>query len=561
MADLTVEQIKNRVSFSQRFLRNYKPIWKRNIEILDGKHYPDNYKEEDKIVINHIWSIINSLVADIYISNPYIAVNSTKDVPAKVSEIYETLINYTFRQIKFKQEIRKIIKDVFVFGFGCMKFGYTPQGIFNYNENIIEDNIFAIRINPYDLIIDPEATDFENAKWLGHKYYLPYDDVMEDDYYENTQDIKPSISGSYYTDKELEGLDEKAITSDVKRVCLYEVWDKRLARYYIIADGYDKFLKNEKFPYLACGVPFRFLEFDVHQTKLFSVPFVQQIFPMNEEINKTRTQQMIHRSKAQPKILVEEGSMTIQEINKFKKSPDLAIIRMKKLGGLQQFIPPALPSDVYAVSQAMEEDLRNISGVSEVRMGGVTGFRTATEALMSKEGQQSISGDRVRTVEDFIGEIATKMLGIMKEYYTKEKVSDIIGEKVNWKFTNRQILSDENVVVEAGTSTPFNQPNRQQLAQVIMQMVGAIPNIDVKALFKFMARAMNIKNADELASELIPERQQQTEIPQPTQNDIAELLNAVKTGQIPPDQLQALIQSGQLPPEVLNEIQNILGAK
>ena len=311
MKDVTITQLKNRIKGYEKFAQQYKEIWKRNIEILDGKHYPDNYTDEDKIVINHIWSIVNTLIADIYIANPYITINPTKDVTEAKTDIYENLINYIYRKIRFKYEMRKVIKDVFYTNFGVLKFGYIPKGIFDYNEYVCEDSVFSLRINPKNLIIDPEADDFETAKWVGHKYILPYDDVMEDEFFENTKELKASVSQMYFSTDELQDEDIEKINTDVKRVTLNEIWDKRTQRYYIIVDGYNKYLKNEKFPYKIKGLPFKFLEFDTHPTKLFGVPFITQIFPMNEELNKTRTQQMRHRARALAKILFEEGMIDV----------------------------------------------------------------------------------------------------------------------------------------------------------------------------------------------------------------------------------------------------------
>jgi proteasome lid subunit RPN8/RPN11 len=150
--------------------------------------------------------------------------NQEDDLNAR---IVEAVSNYYWRRFDFHAEMKLIVKDFVFFGLGVAKATWllkeedreltreewvtqvqaalmeaqqarmNPEVaslgmVFPTEEEIIsgisttgtfavEDRPNVERISPFDIYIDPDATRFENARWVAQRMYMPLEEAKERD--------------------------------------------------------------------------------------------------------------------------------------------------------------------------------------------------------------------------------------------------------------------------------------------------------------------------------------------------------------------------------------------
>ena len=156
------------------------------------------------IMLNEVYPIIQSNLPSIFFRNPraflkprnktYLRkkrnplngkMEMTQEDSTKSARTQEHLLNYTIEEIKYKQEVRKVLLDALLFPHGVLWHGY--KGDFGMTEEqsifIKNDMVFVSRLSPLRFIKDPSVSmsNIAEAKWVGRVMDIPLLDVLEDD--------------------------------------------------------------------------------------------------------------------------------------------------------------------------------------------------------------------------------------------------------------------------------------------------------------------------------------------------------------------------------------------
>ena len=173
----------------------------------------------------------------------------------KSAKTQENLINFTYKDIKYKKYVRSVLSDALIFNFGVLWHGY--KGDFGVNEEgsltIKKEKVFVSRISPMDFIFDPKVNlnNLESAEWSGRILRRPKEEVYSDKKYKIPKTVnKKSENGLKYED--MTGFELKLSDEDVKKlgetVELQEIYYREDGEWRILVycEGIEEPIRDDK---------------------------------------------------------------------------------------------------------------------------------------------------------------------------------------------------------------------------------------------------------------------------------------------------------------------------
>lgn len=486
---------KQRVSMCEQYKKkNYTSNARRWIDLYVGKHFKGGIQMYDRIVVNYAYAIIKSIIPQVYYQDPYMYVTADRDILANIPEyseitqMAEDKLNKTWREIKTKRQMKRIILDWLLTGFGVGKLGYYTETTKNtsletdkeYTELIKDEYPYFLRHSPFEIEIDFEAKSIDDRRYTIGVYYLPLEQVKQNSLYKNTKDLKGSYSARAETSSELTFRKDiaKDIEGDLKRVKIYEIEDIVDHKIYVISDESDKFLMEKDNPY-DIKSNYKFLYVNEVPDKLYPLGDLSQIEDLNLELDKTRTQMINHRAKSQRKIVTEEGVLDEEALSSLTSGKDMEVVTVKQdmLEKIIKFDASSVTPEFYNMNNVIIDDIHRIGGVGANQMG-TEGMieKTATEASFIQHNANLRNSERIDTVTDYCQDVANDMLSIINQFSSKQEEFNIVradGNTYTSSF-NKDFMQgiDFNVKIEIGSmSKKNNDIERMQVLNLFQMLV------------------------------------------------------------------------------------------
>src|SRR3990167_6273708 len=173
------------------------------IERYTGVFIPSIGKDWD-VVLNEIYPIIQYNLPSIFFRNPRVFLKprnrtfiAKKRNPltgimeemeldsSKSAQTQEAILNYVLSEIRYKNEVRKVLLDALLFRFGVLWHGY--KGNFGMTDersmHIKDENVYVKRLNPMRFLKDPAVniSNLDEARWVARSFDYPLKDLIEDD--------------------------------------------------------------------------------------------------------------------------------------------------------------------------------------------------------------------------------------------------------------------------------------------------------------------------------------------------------------------------------------------
>jgi hypothetical protein len=534
-SDLLARYRKKIVS-SKRWRKeeSYDETWKRLIDMYRGRHY-EYFTDEDRILVNMIFSTVNVIAPSISVNYPKITVSAVNPDQAPNAVIAEAVVNYWWRHREIKHQFRRAVKDLLIVGHAWVKVGYryieeerigededvndpnVPENYTTTNNNVLEDAPFVERLSPFDVFVDPDGTSMDDIKWICHRTRRPVRDVKTDRRYNRAaRENIAAVSYSRYSDDEPRH--RKINDKDEGYADIYEFYDVRNSTVSVFAEGGETFLiKPQKMPY-AFGHPFVMLRnYDVPD-QFYPVGDVEAIEPLQRELNATRTQMMNHRKKYARKYLFRETSIDANGRAAMESDEDnvmVPVIGDAPLGDVVQPFPALMnPPEFYNQSSLIEQDINTISGVAEFMRGSVSEIRrTATEVGLLQDAANARTADKLATVENAIANIGRKLLALSQQFLTGVQVARIMGrdgEPIWIKYDRDYIAGDFDFEVVGGSTMPNNESaRRSQAAELVAAMMPFVSAgvVDLPKLAAYVLQnGFNVKNPEAFLVPPAPEQ-------------------------------------------------------
>lgn len=474
-------------------------IWRDGIAEKSGwKRYIDEYKNEwghlqksvsvPVIPINLIYAYVKTEIARLYFRDPWITVNPKRVEDIGAAQIAEQVVNYTWGGLSLKNEVKRTILEALLVGHSYIKLGYAAEfGTVESqpkekpkrgpgrppNEKVSEiitsefvksENVFAYHVPYKDVLFDPSATfpAPHNARWMAHKIVKPLRAIKESGIYDHTEDLKTS---SFRDDPnmpfEVSDTSKEAFSKEVKNATLYEIYDLDHMKIVTVSPGCPYFLNQIDYPeWLSGGFPLVQLAFNPVPGEVFPMSDVAAQEGLSIEMTKIVAIWINHLKRWNRQMIVDNDTFTLDEESKFKESIDGAIIHSQTGGTKDKITIPQYPpvaSDSYQIYNEAYKLYQVVSGQTPADQGGQAKVPTRTlgELRLQMMGGRARADEKVDVLEDFIGEIARKLLGIMQKKFDLPKIASIVGPTS----VKKKIMGVLPARPSTQPQTPQGQPN------------------------------------------------------------------------------------------------------
>jgi len=605
------EDTKRRIDAATRWRdeMGYDNLWRRMTDLYRGKHWPrGSVTPEDMITVNLAFSTINVIAPSVSVNHPKIVVTPNSEENQDRAAFVEAVVNHLWRHHDFRKPFRRAVKDFLIFGHSWVKVGWQfleqertlsdaerdemleealgeadafasedpilAGGLPTDEEMaanipqtammVVEDQPFVERISPFDVLIDPEATCIEDAKWIAQRIVRPLEAARTDRRYKASARKNLSADSLLYSMYSVSTRQEQEEYLDTEERCVvYEYYDIAENTLSVLPQSGDQFLIDPiAMPY-AYGQPFVMMRnYDIPDY-FYPMGDLEALESLQQELDKTRSQMMNARKRYARKYLYHERSFGPEGREALESDTDGRLVPVvdenKPLGETVVPMPQTpLSPEIYNMSEIVEADINTVSGVSEYARGQMPEIRrTATEASIIADAGNARAADKLATVELAIAQIGRRVIQLMQQFMTGEQMAQVAdkGGSLFVPYGRDDITGEYDFSVEAGSTQPINDTIRKQqavsLLNALAPLVGTV--IDPQALAKHvLSNGFGIKDPDKFMMQQQPQ--------QPVGPEGAAPGAGPGAGQMPPGMPMgqpegAFSPTGGVPPELLAQIQ------
>lgn len=605
------EDTKRRIDAATRWRdeMGYDNLWRRMTDLYRGKHWPrGSVTPEDMITVNLAFSTINVIAPSVSVNHPKIVVTPNSEENQDRAAFVEAVVNHLWRHHDFRKPFRRAVKDFLIFGHSWIKVGWQfleqertlsdaerdemleealgeadafasedpilAGGLPTDEEMaanipqtammVVEDQPFVERISPFDVLIDPEATCIEDAKWIAQRIVRPLEAARTDRRYKASARKNLSADSLLYSMYSVSTRQEQEEYLDTEERCVvYEYYDIAENTLSVLPQSGDQFLIDPiAMPY-AYGQPFVMMRnYDIPDY-FYPMGDLEALESLQQELDKTRSQMMNARKRYARKYLYHERSFGPEGREALESDTDGRLVPVvdenKPLGETVVPMPQTpLSPEIYNMSEIVEADINTVSGVSEYARGQMPEIRrTATEASIIADAGNARAADKLATVELAIAQIGRRVIQLMQQFMTGEQMAQVAdkGGSLFVPYGRDDITGEYDFSVEAGSTQPINDTIRKQqavsLLNALAPLVGTV--IDPQALAKHvLSNGFGIKDPDKFMMQQQPQ--------QPVGPEGAAPGAGPGAGQMPPGMPMgqpegAFSPTGGVPPELLAQIQ------
>lgn len=499
-----------------RQAEHYDDTWKRLRDLYRLRVFSDD-SEEDRLLVAIAFATINVIEPSIAINYPKLTVTAASEQHADQAIIAEAVLNYEWRHHDIQHQFRRAAKDYLVYGHGWLKVGYryteaevplnpdeigqNAQDLFDQVDQAasdpsmarhlptdqqvvdnlpttktvtVEDESFVERVSPFDVFVDPEATDMSDARWLAQRVARPLEEAQSDPRYDVRARRKLQSDGStaWHLDNSANN-----VQAEKDRVTLWEFYDLQRKTMCVFANSGDGFLvQPQDMPY-KYGLPFVMLrDYDVPD-QFYPIGELEAIEPLQLEINETRSAMIRARKGSLRKYFYRKDSFSDASIQALRSDRDNTMVPVEDQTPFNDVMAPvpaiSTQSELYHHSETILADFDRVSGVSEYQRGELPEIRrTATEANIIQDAINARAADKLGRIEKGVAEVGRRLLQLAQQYMDKEKAARITGSQgqTMWfTYSASDIEGEFDFSVEAGSMRPINETGRRQEALQMLQ--------------------------------------------------------------------------------------------
>jgi hypothetical protein len=611
-----LQRYQARIKNAERWRRDDEDLdgtWQRMIDLYRGKHFPAEYSGREMIVVAIAKATVDVIVPSVSVNHPKITITPTNEQNLLGSAITEQVANYQWRHWNFKKPCSTAIKDSLIMGIGWAKIGWryregeqpmtaeeiaqeqaqleaqlnlqaaqdpamaadlpTPEDIqatmATTKTVVLEDRPFVERVSPFDVYVDPNATSMDDVAWIAQRIVRPLEEAKKDERYAPSARSKLQADGVFLADKAKSDLNAKDPHRgmDVELTTIWEFYDVRKNWLCVFGQDCDEFLvAPEPMPY-AFGQPFEPLMNYTVPDKFYPMGELEPIEPLQQELDKVRSQMMEARKKFGRKYIFRESSFGPEGLSALQSDADNVMVAViEDQTPLDQVIQPVpqgqLDPQAYQYSDIIEMDMDRVTGINEYMRGSMPeNTRTATEASIIQDAANARAAAKLAEVEDFISRIARKLIMLNQQFLEGDQVMRIAGPNgaMAWvQYTRDDIQGEYDYEVEAGSTQPKNDTARAQQAvaafSTFAPLMGTV--IDPVGFTAWAMREMGIKQPEQFLNPMGGMAYMMSQQPQQAQN--------AETGKNAPQPNQkggesvtppSNSQGQQIPPELMAALQ------
>lgn len=495
-SELTIQEWKDRILNGLRFQVRYA---KSNSWAQYKAYYRNEFKE-GIIPVNLVFSILRSVVPQVYFKDPRVCITPTK--PGLEYELHARLVedidNWLLRELATKYEMKRMIADAFLCGIGNgitgydSEYGYDPaQTIgetgqasltqFNKKGYRIEYNAYVnpgmpwfLRARPDDVVYPWGCESSKNAAWVATRHFRPLIDIKADPKYKNTS----TLTGIYTRQRTTPAGGNKEPYDDVmpqdqEWVELWQIRDAKTGKIKALCMNHPDWLRDDDDLLQIDGLPVDTLIFNPDPDYIYGIPDARIIEPQLLELNEIRTQAMKHRRIDILKLLYKKGAIKPEALARLLDERVQAAVEIEAEANLSEAVMPLNPgasgilADLVKMGEVVRGDVREQVGFSRASTGeyqGKTHVSAAETDVVQWAGQIRVD-ERRDAVADLLTNVVRRFNQIVFTHWTTDMVRSVVGpDGARWwlKFTPADIKAEYNIKVDPNNAIPVDQRTRKQ---------------------------------------------------------------------------------------------------
>ena len=405
-------------------------FWRRNENQYEGNHWDRTAAEDptaDLITVNVSFATVNTIIPYVTSEEPrFIVEPLSSDATPKNARLQQAMLNRQWRVMDGQAAIRVSAEDYLVYGDGYGK--ATWQIVDRAAKDGSTSEVAEIKIDPispWDVWLDPFSTGIHNARWVAQRILMTRREFELDDTLDQSH-VDELAWGSWERDEDQSRAEARA-TSDESWVAVYEFYDTIDRALYVFTDsGPEKPLKVVE--EIECPIAqlgnYRIPHSPYHMSEL------EQLWPMQEELNKTRSQLITHRRRNIGKYFYRDGALGEEGLSALTSPIINQGVKVLGDAPLDMVVKPAqlsaLSPDAYSSADQAMRDIYEISGVNEYLRGATPEIRrTATEASIIEGASNVKTRAKLADVERFARSLGEYVLAIMKEVFPETDTDEL----------------------------------------------------------------------------------------------------------------------------------------
>jgi hypothetical protein len=505
------------IKLSQFERENKQPNWDKYFSYFRGLQWEQERNENrDLITVNLVYSQVKVELPSIYFKNPKLFIKAIKPSAVYRARIQEIVLNQDMEVMDLKSEIRKAIVDVILFGTSFLKTTY----FINYDEESLQPgdkgqilnlvNRFAgnpiasvdneqpaevgengpqsIRTSPYNVAFRVGAHDLRDPGFIAIKSRLYVEDVKNDKYYKNTEDLQPNVVIRDDIQGKMAGYWGPGVEDASAMVDAWEIWDIDKNRKFVLVEGHDKPIvppDDNPYPY---DHPLDILKFTDIPEEMWGMSEVEPALPQIDELNVHRTIHLRHSKKyAARKTLIKRGIANDEETKEALRNGEDTLVEIdgNPTTDANVLEDAPLPADTYRFMSLLKDDIVEVQGITPYKRGLLQGADTATEANIAENNSQSRDSDRVDLLGACIKRVMRKVRLCRKEFTPGEyivQITDDVNAGKLWEVWNKETFTDDIVMdIEYGSTLPQNAQTKMTTADALYDRLIQNPTINPQA--------------------------------------------------------------------------------
>lgn len=562
ISDDRLQALKNEIIMSEAINREeLEPVMLGNLKRYIGNYLPPIGTDWD-IVLNELYPIIQNELPAIFFRNPraflkprqktYIT-KKRDPISGKMVEVeadssksaktQEAVLNYDISQIKYKQQVQKVLMDALLFTHGVLWHGY--KGDFGMTEeqsiDIKNDHNFVRRINPLRFLHDPAITmsEIDEAKWVARSFDVPMIDIIEDDKLEVEKELLKGFQGfdqklkarNYSSASQVEwssqGKDKILLdrfnktligytTEEYRKskqsrfIKVYEVFlrpTKKEARegnkgyILLLTDEQMKPLRESEWMIKAEGFPAKILEFNPLNDNMFGLSDPEAFGNVIDQKNAIINLQLRNaQENSKVWIGISKQGTNEEEIEKVQQGQNTIILFEDGKPSERMYV--ASPggsgsSELYLIDQRIQRNLEDKSGITDLKRGFLqSGEESAASVKLRAAGGGARPAYRQDIMSDFLKVSLLYLNQLNKQFMSVKDAVRIVGSlDIEWsdKPTKEDIQADIDVEIDVISMLPENpEQELKELNTALMLMIDGIRDPAINSKLQQEGKTLNL---------------------------------------------------------------------
>jgi hypothetical protein len=439
-----------------------------------------------RLTVNQIRKIIRKEISRLCAQKPnaFVVPSSTEDADVFAAQAGEQIWDYMWRKVRLNRILRTTVFWQAVCGNGFIKTYWDankvdvdtvkdPDPMDPNADTKVYGDICIENISPFHVFVpDLMATDIEDQPYIIHAQIR------------NNSWIKQAFGIDAVSDK-LESVDDSLLSvmgisrNDNKKdqSIILEIWVKpgylpELPDGGMFTIAADKVVQGfDTWPYEHGQYPIAKLD-SVHSGKFYSSSIIEDLIPLQRELNRSRSQLIESKNRmSKPQLVAPKGSVDAKMIT---TEPGQVIQYNPGFDPPQPLPLQNLPSYVTEEINRLYDDMADISGQHEVSNGSTPpGVTAATAISFLQEQDESLIAGHYSSIEEAVEKIAAQTLVFVKMYWDEERTVKVVGLEGTFDvqtFKNSDLKGNADIRVEAGSALPTSRAAKQAFIMDLMKM-------------------------------------------------------------------------------------------